>query len=193
MFLLCFAGMSQFRPLAGALRSSSQWMRGHVGTGRRVFDPRRNCSSGAAEPSLAACGSSYVVEMYYAWLEDHKNVHEVQWTSTKGIEALDVPFWRPTALPGYPCNAVVNLLFHVLYIFLKNVKKASNGSFFLQSWDAYFRNAQASSTEETGERRLSTLLQGRAMSQTPAMSQKVVEDHLAVHTLIRAYQVIECM
>uniref|UniRef100_A0A672QXS7 oxoglutarate dehydrogenase (succinyl-transferring) n=1 Tax=Sinocyclocheilus grahami TaxID=75366 RepID=A0A672QXS7_SINGR len=67
--------MSQLRSLAGALRSSSQWMRGHVG--RRVFDPRRNCSSGAAEPSLAACSSSYVVEMYYAWLEDHKNVHEV--------------------------------------------------------------------------------------------------------------------
>lgn len=58
-----------------------------------------------------------------------------------------------------------------------------------QSWDAYFRNAQASSSEETGEKRLSMLLQGRAMSQTPAMSEKVVEDHLAVHTLIRAYQV----
>uniref|UniRef100_A0A672QX90 2-oxoglutarate dehydrogenase complex component E1 n=1 Tax=Sinocyclocheilus grahami TaxID=75366 RepID=A0A672QX90_SINGR len=123
--------MSQLRSLAGALRSSSQWMRGHVG--RRVFDPRRNCSSGAAEPSLAACSSSYVVEMYYAWLEDHKNVHE--------------------------------------------------------SWDAYFRNAQASGSEATGEKRLSALLQGRAMSQTPAMSEKVVEDHLAVHTLIRAYQV----
>uniref|UniRef100_A0A8C1YAM2 2-oxoglutarate dehydrogenase complex component E1 n=1 Tax=Cyprinus carpio TaxID=7962 RepID=A0A8C1YAM2_CYPCA len=125
--------MSQLRSLAGALRSSSQWMRGQVGSGRRVFDPRRNCSSGAAEPSLAACSSSYVVEMYYAWLEDHKNVHE--------------------------------------------------------SWDAYFRNAQASSSEETGEKHLSALLQGRAMSQTPAMSEKVVEDHLAVHTLIRAYQV----
>jgi len=53
-------------------------MMGHVGTGKRVFDPRRNCSSGAPEPSLAACSSSYVVEMYYAWLEDHKNVHKVQ-------------------------------------------------------------------------------------------------------------------
>lgn len=62
---------------------------------------------------------------------------------------------------------------------------------FRQSWDVYFRNAQAGSPEETREKRLSTLLQGRAMSQTPAMSQKVVEDHLAVHTLIRAYQVID--
>uniref|UniRef100_A0A673G067 oxoglutarate dehydrogenase (succinyl-transferring) n=1 Tax=Sinocyclocheilus rhinocerous TaxID=307959 RepID=A0A673G067_9TELE len=57
------------------------------------------------------------------------------------------------------------------------------------SWDAYFGNAQASSSEETGEKHLSALVQGRGMSQTPAMSEKVVEDHLAVHTLIRAYQV----
>uniref|UniRef100_A0A672QXC5 oxoglutarate dehydrogenase (succinyl-transferring) n=1 Tax=Sinocyclocheilus grahami TaxID=75366 RepID=A0A672QXC5_SINGR len=112
--------MSQLRSLAGALRSSSQWMRGHVG--RRVFDPRRNCSSGAAEPSLAACSSSYVVEMYYAWLEDHKNVHE--------------------------------------------------------SWDAYFRNAQASGSEATGEKRLSALLQGRAMSQTPAMNSSLKNKNL---------------
>lgn len=70
--------MSQLRSLAGALRSRSQWMMGYVGTGKRVFDPRRNCSSGAPEPSLAACSSSYVIEMYFAWLEDHKNVHEVQ-------------------------------------------------------------------------------------------------------------------
>uniref|UniRef100_A0A8C2L4E3 oxoglutarate dehydrogenase (succinyl-transferring) n=1 Tax=Cyprinus carpio TaxID=7962 RepID=A0A8C2L4E3_CYPCA len=114
--------MSQLRSLAGALRSSSQWMRGQVGSGRRVFDPRRNCSSGAAEPSLAACSSSYVVEMYYAWLEDHKNVHE--------------------------------------------------------SWDAYFRNAQASSSEETGEKHLSALLQGRAMSQTPAMNSSLKNENL---------------
>ncbi|KAG9275373.1 2-oxoglutarate dehydrogenase-like, mitochondrial [Astyanax mexicanus] len=59
-----------------------------------------------------------------------------------------------------------------------------------ESWDAYFRNAQASSpAAEAEERRPSTLLQGRALSQTPAMSQKVVEDHLAVHNLIRAYQI----
>uniref|UniRef100_A0AAR2K3Q6 oxoglutarate dehydrogenase (succinyl-transferring) n=1 Tax=Pygocentrus nattereri TaxID=42514 RepID=A0AAR2K3Q6_PYGNA len=62
--------------------------------------------------------------------------------------------------------------------------------FLSQSWDAYFRNAQASSpVGEAEERRPSMLLQGRAMSQTPAMSLKVVEDHLAVHNLIRAYQV----
>ncbi|XP_056616415.1 2-oxoglutarate dehydrogenase-like, mitochondrial isoform X4 [Triplophysa dalaica] len=34
--------MSQLRHLAGALRSSSQWVRGHAGTARRVFVPRRS-------------------------------------------------------------------------------------------------------------------------------------------------------
>lgn len=59
-----------------------------------------------------------------------------------------------------------------------------------ESWDSYFRNAQASSpAAEADERPPSTLLQGRALSQTPAMSQKVVEDHLAVYNLIRAYQI----
>ncbi|XP_048126061.1 2-oxoglutarate dehydrogenase-like, mitochondrial isoform X2 [Alosa alosa] len=125
--------MSQLRALAGALRGGSFWLRGRIGVGGR-YNPCRGCSLGAVEPSLALCSSSYVEEMYYAWLEDHKNVHE--------------------------------------------------------SWDAYFRNAQAStSVGKTEARRPSSLLQGRAMSQTPAMSQKVVEDHLAVHTLIRAYQV----
>ncbi|KTG44687.1 hypothetical protein cypCar_00020462, partial [Cyprinus carpio] len=85
-----FSDMSQLRSLAGALRSSSQWMRGQVGSGRRVFDPRRNCSSGAAEPSLAACSSSYVVEMYYAWLEDHKNVHEVRGHHVARLDPLGI-------------------------------------------------------------------------------------------------------
>lgn len=63
--------------------------------------------------------------------------------------------------------------------------------FLPQSWDAYFRNAQANSpAKEADERRPSALLHGRAMSQTPTMSQKVVEDHLAVYNLIRAYQVL---
>ncbi|KAL7889948.1 hypothetical protein AOLI_G00022060 [Acnodon oligacanthus] len=121
--------MSQFRSLAGVLRGSGLWMLGRNG-------PGRGCSSRVTQlsPSPSALSSSYVEEMYYAWLEDPRNVHE--------------------------------------------------------SWDAYFRNAQASGpVGEAEERRPSMLLQGRAMSQTPAMSLKVVEDHLAVHNLIRAYQI----
>ncbi|KAL7877815.1 hypothetical protein SRHO_G00044580 [Serrasalmus rhombeus] len=119
--------MSQFRSLAGVLRGSGLWM-----LGRNA--PGRGCSSRVTQLSPSALSSSYVEEMYYAWLEDPRSVHE--------------------------------------------------------SWDAYFRNAQASSpVGEAEERRPSMLLQGRAMSQTPAMSLKVVEDHLAVHNLIRAYQI----
>lgn len=109
-------------------------MRGHVGTGRRVFDPRRNCSSGAAEPSLAACSSSYVVEMYYAWLEDHKNVHEVQWTSTKGTEALYVPFKRSSALS----NKSLQHQFMMLHSINLLQKIASNG--FLKMKKGAFLN-----------------------------------------------------
>ncbi|XP_062319357.1 2-oxoglutarate dehydrogenase-like, mitochondrial [Osmerus eperlanus] len=128
--------MSQFRALAGVLKGGGrQWLRLHGGgVVRFVYEPKRGCSSGSVVPSAVASRSSYVEEMYFAWLEDHRNVHE--------------------------------------------------------SWDTYFRNVQASGPSgEVGERRPSTLLQGRAMSQTPAMAQKVVEDHLAVHTLIRAYQI----
>ncbi|KAM9477299.1 2-oxoglutarate dehydrogenase-like, mitochondrial isoform 2-T2 [Clarias gariepinus] len=111
--------MNRFRSLASI---RGLWMRS------RLWDSHRCCSS---EKPVS---TSYVEEMYYAWLEDHKNVHE--------------------------------------------------------SWDAYFRNAQGNSqATEVGENRPSALLQGRAMSQTPAMSQKVVEDHLAVYNLIRAYQI----
>uniref|UniRef100_A0A665W6Q7 2-oxoglutarate dehydrogenase-like, mitochondrial n=1 Tax=Echeneis naucrates TaxID=173247 RepID=A0A665W6Q7_ECHNA len=59
-----------------------------------------------------------------------------------------------------------------------------------QSWDAFFRNFHASSPSgEAGEGRPSTLLQDRVLSLSLDMTQKVVEDHLAVHTLIRAYQI----
>lgn len=74
--------MSQFRAFAGVLRGGhvggSRWLRGLGGPARRYVDPRRGCSSGAAPvPSAVASSSSYVEQMYYAWLEDHKSVHKV--------------------------------------------------------------------------------------------------------------------
>ncbi|XP_022067953.2 2-oxoglutarate dehydrogenase-like, mitochondrial [Acanthochromis polyacanthus] len=136
--------MSQFRALAGVLKGGcaggNQLLRGCArGPARRWVDPKRGCSSSSSsrtEPLLpaVASSSSYVEEMYFAWLEDHKNVHE--------------------------------------------------------SWDGFFRNIQASSPSgEAGVTRPSTLLQGRVLSHSLDVAQKVVEDHLAVHTLIRAYQI----
>ncbi|XP_028324226.1 2-oxoglutarate dehydrogenase-like, mitochondrial [Gouania willdenowi] len=59
-----------------------------------------------------------------------------------------------------------------------------------ESWDTYFRNIHGSRPSgEASERRPSTLLQGRALSHSLDTTQKVVEDHLAVHSLIRAYQI----
>ncbi|XP_037322361.2 2-oxoglutarate dehydrogenase-like, mitochondrial [Pungitius pungitius] len=135
--------MSQLRALAAVLRGGgvgvggSPWLRwggGGAPAGRWV-EPRRGCPSGAAPVlSAAARGSSYVEQMYLAWLEDHTSVHE--------------------------------------------------------SWDKFFRNIQASGPSgEAGERRPSALLQGRALSHSPDTAHKVVEDHLAVHSLIRAYQI----
>ncbi|XP_069000726.1 2-oxoglutarate dehydrogenase-like, mitochondrial [Embiotoca jacksoni] len=133
--------MSQFRAIAGVLKGGcvggSQLLRGcGGGLPRRWVDPKRGCSSSRTEPLLPAVvsSSSYVEEMYFAWLEDHKNVHE--------------------------------------------------------SWDGFFRNIHASGPSgEAGASRPSTLLQGRVLSHSQDMAQKVVEDHLAVHTLIRAYQI----
>lgn len=48
---------------------------------------------------------------------------------------------------------------------------------------------EAGPSGEAGDRRPSALLRGRTLSHSSDMAQKVVEDHLAVHTLIRAYQV----
>lgn len=45
---------------------------------RRVFLPRqRYVSSGSSEPFLSGSNSNYVEEMYYAWLENPKSVHQV--------------------------------------------------------------------------------------------------------------------
>lgn len=57
------ADMNRFRSLASI---RGLWMRS------RLWDSHRCCSS---EKPVS---TSYVEEMYYAWLEDHKNVHEVE-------------------------------------------------------------------------------------------------------------------
>lgn len=75
--------MSRFRALAGVLRGGrvggGQWLRGCVGVpARRYVEAGRACSSGPVPvPAAVASSSSYVEEMYFAWLEDHNSVHKV--------------------------------------------------------------------------------------------------------------------
>lgn len=63
----------------------------------------------------------------------------------------------------------------------------------VQSWDLFFRNANAGQTYDPHladqlERKAS-FLQSHGLAQTPGKAEKLVEDHLAVQSLIRAYQV----
>nr|XP_057916786.1 2-oxoglutarate dehydrogenase-like, mitochondrial isoform X2 [Doryrhamphus excisus] len=132
--------MSHFQGLVCVLRAGrGLWWRGCGGCGGTLSrcrpHPRRGCSSEATVAGAVSSSSGYVEEMYFAWLEDPKNVHE--------------------------------------------------------SWDAFFRNRKGAPSPPAEEvaRRPSTLLQGRVLSHSPDTTQKVVEDHLAVHTLIRAYQI----
>lgn len=128
--------MNILRALSVVLKCQRrQWLPGSgLGLARHAIDPRRSTSSGAMVPSGVDNSSSYVEEMYFAWLEDPKIVHE--------------------------------------------------------SWNAFFLSAQASDASGEVDRKFpSMLLQGRIRSYTTGMAQKVVEDHLAVHTLIRAYQI----
>uniref|UniRef100_A0A8P4K9B3 2-oxoglutarate dehydrogenase complex component E1 n=1 Tax=Dicentrarchus labrax TaxID=13489 RepID=A0A8P4K9B3_DICLA len=109
--------------------------------GLRTFQPaRRLNTSVAAEPFLNGTSSNYVEEMYYAWLENPRNVHK--------------------------------------------------------SWDIFFRNANAGAPPGAAYQSpppLSGSSQGLASVQARVAAQpnveKLVEDHLAVQSLIRAYQV----
>lgn len=63
----------------------------------------------------------------------------------------------------------------------------------VQSWDLFFRNANAGQAHapqllDQLEGKAS-FLQSHGLAQTPGKAEKVVEDHLAVQSLIRAYQV----
>ncbi|XP_054916621.1 2-oxoglutarate dehydrogenase complex component E1 isoform X1 [Poeciliopsis prolifica] len=109
--------------------------------GARTFQPVRSLSASvAAEPFLNGTSSNYVEEMYFAWLEDPRNVHK--------------------------------------------------------SWDIFFRNANAGAPP--GAAYQSPPLISRPSDGTTGVRmlmgaqpnvEKLVKDHLAVQSLIRAYQV----
>ncbi|XP_034048308.1 2-oxoglutarate dehydrogenase, mitochondrial isoform X2 [Thalassophryne amazonica] len=123
--------LSRLRPLT----QTAQGLLHHRPTGikraLRTFQPVRTLNTpAAAEPFLNGTSSNYLEEMYYAWLENPRNVHK--------------------------------------------------------SWDIFFRNANAGAPPPLGGS-----IQGLASVLLGAQPNvdKLVEDHLAVHTLIRTYQV----
>ncbi|XP_026570325.1 2-oxoglutarate dehydrogenase-like, mitochondrial isoform X2 [Pseudonaja textilis] len=135
--------MSHLRLLADTLKCCgiSSFVKKNVN--RTVFRPSRPyVSPGVKEPFLSGSNSTYVEEMYYAWLEEPNSVHK--------------------------------------------------------SWDLFFRNATAkalpgqilpSSCPDPSETQTS-LIQSHGLTQAPGKAEKLVGDHLAVQSLIRAYQFV---
>lgn len=72
---------ARLRPLTAAphtAKTLSQPRLFSVESGLRTLQPARHLNSSVtAEPFLNGTSSNYLEEMYYAWLEDPKNVHKV--------------------------------------------------------------------------------------------------------------------
>lgn len=72
---------ARLRPLTAAPRTAKTFSRPRllsVESGLRTLQPARHLNSSVtAEPFLNGTSSNYLEEMYYAWLEDPKNVHKV--------------------------------------------------------------------------------------------------------------------
>ncbi|KAM4635033.1 2-oxoglutarate dehydrogenase complex component E1 isoform 2-T2 [Polymixia lowei] len=135
--------VARLRPITAAqtAKNLSQPRTVVVGGALRTFQPTRRLSAPvAAEPFLNGTSSNYVEEMYYAWLENPRNVHK--------------------------------------------------------SWDIFFRNANAGAPPGAAYQSpppLGGTAHGLANAQALVGAQpnveKLVEDHLAVQSLIRAYQI----
>ncbi|NWX02007.1 OGDHL protein, partial [Caloenas nicobarica] len=80
-----------------------------------------------------------------------------------------------------------NYVEEMYYAWLENPKSVH------KSWDLFFQNASASQAHDPHlpdqlERKAS-FLQSHGLAQIPGKTEKLVEDHLAVQSLIRAYQI----
>lgn len=65
-------------PFTAAQTAQSLSQNRAAGMGLRTFQPKRHLNASvAAEPFLNGTSSNYVEEMYYAWLENPRNVHKV--------------------------------------------------------------------------------------------------------------------
>ncbi|XP_048362723.1 2-oxoglutarate dehydrogenase-like, mitochondrial [Sphaerodactylus townsendi] len=134
--------MSHLRLIATTLKLNGIYSLVKKNVNTKAFPACRNyVTPGATEPFLSGSNSSYVEEMYYAWLENPKSVHK--------------------------------------------------------SWDLYFRNATSGTVPghafQTQLPELASgqtsLIQSHGLTKTLGKAEKLVEDHLAVQSLIRAYQI----
>ncbi|XP_076876782.1 2-oxoglutarate dehydrogenase complex component E1 isoform X5 [Brachyhypopomus gauderio] len=120
---------------------TASWQRPSVASAQRTFQPIRCYTAPVTtEPFLSSTSSNYVEEMYYAWQENPKSVHE--------------------------------------------------------SWDNFFRQTNAGTPPGVAHQRPPPLASGLPTPpRDPVLAdgqsgvEKLVEDHLAVQTLIRAYQI----
>lgn len=71
----------RLRPLTGAQAAQrlSQPSLSVITAGSRRVQPSRQLNT--SEPFLNGTSTNYMEEMYYAWLENPKNVHKVQYAS----------------------------------------------------------------------------------------------------------------
>lgn len=72
----------RLRPLTAtqAAQRLSQPRLSVITEGLRTFQPSRPLNT--SEPFLNGTNSNYIEEMYYAWLDNPKNVHKVKYAST---------------------------------------------------------------------------------------------------------------
>lgn len=84
--------------------------------------------------------------------------------------------------------------------FMAFKEESHNCAFCLQSWDIFFRNTNAGAPPGTAYQSplslsrssLATMAHAQSLVEAQPNVDKLVEDHLAVQSLIRAYQVSGC-
>uniref|UniRef100_A0A7N5ZZE5 2-oxoglutarate dehydrogenase complex component E1 n=1 Tax=Anabas testudineus TaxID=64144 RepID=A0A7N5ZZE5_ANATE len=100
--------VAKLRPLTAAQSLSQNRL---AERGLRMFQPKRHLNSSvAAEPFLNGTSSNYVEEMYYAWLENPRNVHKSWDIFFRNANAGALPgaaYQSPPSLSGTRVQALV--------------------------------------------------------------------------------------
>lgn len=123
------------------------------------------------------CTSIYIDEMHEAWKNDPKSVHKVSLIKHYIIHEIPWKSWKEhSTYCTYPHSLTV-IMHSDIYL-------------IIQSWDAYFKGL-ASGLPSAAAYTPPPSLGGAApvAMSGAATSEKELMDHLAVNSLIRAYQV----